>query len=227
MQPLNAIRIVMKRLVQDEKMQQQARVHATGRRGARRTVPGTVLRALGLVFGLCGVLGVSGCGTSLYRLPQPAQTAPDPATINEEARPAQGAALNGAARASLTRLYALLKAGDYEPSERYLSQETREFLAHITGQPDAATALASRKMKLQAQPEVAFDPIELLLGGNIAEVRDAMEGVTKAETANRRELFVIDPQGNAHRVIFILEGGQWVLHKTSVAPSAPISTRAS
>lgn len=207
-----------------EALKQVAAKRLWGRVGARAragiyTVPGIVLLALSVI----AMAGISGCRTSPYHLPAPAQPARDGTGADQ----VDEAALDRAARASLMKLYELLRAQQYEPAERYLSQETREFLTHITRQADAATALASRKMTLQGQAEITFDPVQLLLGGNIAEVRDAMDGVAQAETPNRRELFVIDPQGKAHRVILIREGGEWVLHKTSVGPSAPLSTPAS
>jgi hypothetical protein len=184
-----------------------------------------VLTGAGGLALTAAVLGA--CGTSPYYLPPPP-------TAEEKAEAAREAAADSAeptvtdeerdlqARASLLKLYELLSAEQYEAAEAYLSQQTRDFLRDGSQAGDPSAALASGKMAFGDERTIEFEPVELLIGGNIARIEDAMEGVEESETPNRRELFVIDPQGEAHRVVMIFEGGEWVLQATSIRPDNDI-----
>lgn len=160
---------------------------------------------------------VGGCGSSLYHLPPPTVAADREVGKDEGGEPAPSdAELDQQARAALLELYALVKSAQFEDAERYLSQETREFLSAVSATNDPSAALSSAEFKLGDGRTVQVDPVRLLFGGNIVSVQDALKEPDAGETPNRRVLHSVDPQGASHRIIMIFEGGQWVLHKTSI-----------
>lgn len=178
-------------------------------------------RALIVGF-LCGLgLFAASCASSTYYLPPPpdqqksAKKSDAGPKSNAERAPEE---LDAQAREALMELYELLEHERFEEAEDYLSQETREFLSHAGAEEDASETLSSGQIQLAGRSPIKISPVKLLIGGNIESVRDAMEGVSENQTPNRRELFVLDPAGDTHRVIMIFEGGKWVLHKTSIQP---------
>lgn len=181
----------------------------------------TIASALALVISLAMSLGVvAGCGSSAYQLPKPPpadeqrDVAADPAAQAEQRR-----ARYLEARAALLKLYSALTKERFEEAEQLLSQQTRDFLAYGNETGDPSTALSSGQLVLPDGRKVTFDPVQLLLGGKIQKIADTLEGVEEHETRRRRELFVFDPEGEPHKVVMIVEGGQWVLHRTSIDPS--------
>ncbi len=165
-----------------------------------------------------GVVAV-GCANSPYHLPAPPaqddqrNVAADPAEQAEEDRQRYLQA-----RASLLELYELLSDERFSDAEQLLSQQTRDFLAHGEQTPNAATALSQGRLVLSDGRSVEFEPVEFLLGGDVRQIQDTVEGVEEHETQGRRELFVIDAEGEPHKVVMIREGNQWVLHRTAVSP---------
>lgn len=166
---------------------------------------------------LASALFLGGCGSSLYHLPPPTTAEDRNAAADQAAKPAPSAEeLDKQARASLLALYALVQKAQFEDAERYLSQETREFLSAASDVNDPSAALAGGEFKLRDGRSVQVDAVKLLFGGNIVSVQDALKEPDTGETANRRVLHSLDPQGESHRIIMIFEGGQWVLHMTSI-----------
>jgi hypothetical protein len=161
---------------------------------------------------------MSACGETSYRLPPPSQSeqrdvAADPA---EQAEQERSRYLE--ARASLLRLYEMLSENRFEDAEQLLSQQTRDFLAYGSEAGDPSTVLSNGRLILPDGRSVEFDPVELLIGAKIQRITDSLEGVEEHETRSRRELFVVDAEGQSHQVVMISEGGRWVLHRTSVNP---------
>lgn len=167
---------------------------------------------------LCAVVAVSfGCGGSPYYLPPPKEDQGSVA-VNPAEQAEQQRQQYLAARAALLKLYETLSKDQFEAAEQYLSQQTRDFLAFGSEAGDASAALASGQLVLPNGQTVAIDPVDFLIGGKVSRIVDTREGAEEHETRRRKELFVIDPDGQAHRVIMILEGDQWVLQKTSIGP---------
>jgi hypothetical protein len=59
----------------------------------------------------------------------------------------------------------------------------------------------------------------MLLASDLSTLQDSAEGMSKVETARRREIFAI-VAGVPNRIILIKQGDRWVLHRTSF-PKAP------
>ncbi len=162
-----------------------------------------------------------GCGGSPYYLPAPPAKQEQTSVA---ANPAEQAELDRkrdlAARSALLKLYEALSKDHFEEAEKYLSQQTRDFLAYGSETGDPSAVLSEGKLHLPNGQTIAINPVKFLIGGNIANIENTMKGKKEHETSRRREFFVIDNSGKPHRVIMILEGDQWVLQKTSVNPNA-------
>ncbi|AWV89167.1 hypothetical protein [Bradymonas sediminis] len=173
---------------------------------------------LGVSLFVASAFLLSACASSVYHLPPPPTPAGQAAAAADgEASAVDDEALDAAARASLLKLYELVKREQYEEAEQYLSQETRDFLSAASGVNDPSALLSSGEFKHRDGRVLQVNPVNLLFGGNIVSVRDALKEADEGETANRRVLYVIDPQEVSHRVIMISEGGKWVLHTTSIS----------
>ena len=61
-----------------------------------------------------------------------------------------------------------------------------------------------------------IDPAQTLLAGDVSELEDALEGVSETETPRRKVLYAVQPEGEPRKIVLIKEGGQWVLHRTSL-----------
>lgn len=174
----------------------------------------------GLITAVVSVLCFAvplGCADSTYRLPAPGSAgAAQSDEPDQEHREQRNPDLE--ARARLLILYQLLAEERFEETEHLLSQQTREFLAH-SGSGDASHSLSVGEISLPNGRKYRFEPIEFLIGGEIARIANSADGVEEHETERRREFFVVDPQEQAHRVVMIREGGEWVLHKTSANPN--------
>lgn len=123
------------------------------------------------------------------------------------------------ARAVALKLYQYLSAKRFKESLSLLSGETVDMLALTSpkkGGADAAEeTLAQGTMILSSGKMIKFDPVELLVAKDISKLEDSLAGQTENETSRRKEIFAIQPDGNAQRVIVIKEAGRWVIHKTS------------
>ncbi len=155
------------------------------------------------------------CRSTPYQLPEPPPEAEQQDTDQDSERQRNP---DMEARAALLELYEMLAEERFEATEDRLSQQTRDFLAYGNERGDASDALSAGQITLPDGSSYRFDPVELLIADDIARLEDSREGAEDHETARRRVLYVIDSNGQSHRVVMIREGGQWVLHKTSVNP---------
>lgn len=155
------------------------------------------------------------CQSTPYELPEPPPQADGQDTEQDSERQRSS---DMEARAALLELYEMLDEERFEEAEDRLSQQTRDFLAYGNDQGDASDALSAGQMTLPDGRAYRFAPAELLIADDIARIEDSRDGADDHETSRRRVLYVIDSDGQAHRVVMILEGDQWVLHKTSVSP---------
>jgi hypothetical protein len=162
------------------------------------------------------LVAIGACGGSQYRLPPPPPPAEQSDATAGPAEEQRNPYLE--ARTALLELYESLSKERFEGAEQLLSQQTRDFLAYGSETGDPSTVLSEGRLILPDGRSVAFDPVELLIGGRIESIADSVEGVEEHETRNRRELFVVDPDAETHKVVMIVEGGRWVLHRTSVNP---------
>ncbi|MFP4601004.1 MAG: hypothetical protein ACLFVJ_22340 [Persicimonas sp.] len=155
------------------------------------------------------------CRSTPYQLPDP-----PPETEQQDTQQDSESQRNPdmEAREALLELSELLAEERFEEAEDRLSQQTRDFLAHGNDRGDASDALSAGQMTLPDGRNYRFEPAELLVAGDIARIEDSRDGADDHETSRRRVLYVIDSDGQAHRVVMIREGDQWVLHKTSVSP---------
>ena len=56
-------------------------------------------------------------------------------------------------------------------------------------------------------------------GGSAPEltnIKDSIEGTQEQETQRRKEIFALQPDGSARKIVVIKEGNQWVLHRTTL-----------
>jgi hypothetical protein len=163
-------------------------------------------------------VGIGACGGSPYYLPAPSQVEQRDAAVDPSEQAKQEQSRDLQARTALLELYESLSKERFEDAEQLLSQQTRDFLAYGTETGDPSTVLSSGTLVIPDGRSVEFEPVELLIGGEIQSITDSMDGAQEHETRSRRELFVVDPAGQAHQVVMISEGGRWVLHRTSINP---------
>ena len=157
-----------------------------------------------------------GCGASTYELPPPAEEGErkDVELREDDEGPEKNATM--AARAEALELYNLLSTKRYDEAAKKLSRETRQFLTHGREGGGAAEVLADGRMKLPNGSTHQFDPVELLMTSNLDRMKNSIEGVEEHETDRRREFFLIDKDGNPEKIVMILQGDGWVLHKTAI-----------
>lgn len=180
--------------------------------------PARRLKALVLVLLLW-----SGCASSsLYELPPPPpeQERQDVSLIpGEDERARERDYLE--ARATVLKVYQYLNAKRYKEALGLLSEETVDFLSYVSPKkstPQAAEeTLAQGKIILNDGQVIPIDPAALLVARDISKLEDSLAGQKESETSRRKEIFAIQADGKAQRIIVIKEAGQWVIHKTSIS----------
>lgn len=175
------------------------------------------LRALSisLLFALLSVLGAS-CST-LYDLPAPPpqdqwtsiSLVPGEDELDEEKRYIE-------ARSATLRLYSALAEEDWDGAWPLLSEETRSFLSFNAPGKDGKKVLASGQITLPSGPSKTFDPVDAFVIRDLRKITDEYKNAVQNETANRKELFVINVDENVHKVVLIREQGQWRVHRTEI-----------
>lgn len=165
----------------------------------------------------------SGCGNStLYELPPPPpeQERQDVSLIpGEDERARERDYLE--ARATVLKVYQYLNAKRYKEALSLLSEETVDFLSYVSPKKDTPQAaeetLAQGKVILNDGQVIPIDPAALLVARDISKLEDSLAGQKESETSRRKEIFAIQADGKAQRIIVIKEAGQWVIHKTSIS----------
>lgn len=169
-----------------------------------------------------GVLGAimflfSGCQDNLYVLPDPP---PEQDRRSVSLVPGEEDRLKEqhyvSARASVLKLYKLLSAKRFEESLLLMSQETRDFLAFVSPKDkNPAMTLIQGQMVLKDGKSITMDPVAFLLATDLSKLQDAVDGMSEQESLRRKEIFAVQPDGEAKKIVVILEGGRWVLHRIS------------
>ena len=129
----------------------------------------------------------------------------------EEARQAERDYLQ--ARAAVLTLFGLLQQQRYAEAKGGLSIETQDFI-RFGSEDDVADILAAGEMKLPDGKVVSFEAVSMLLAEDVSQLTDTFDGVEEQETANRKEIFAVQPSGDAVTIVVIKESGGWVLHRT-------------
>ncbi len=156
-----------------------------------------------------------GCRGTLYRLPAPGPAAEQRSVSlipGEEQRKAEELYLE--ARAKILEANNLLSTRRYAEAAALLSLETLDWLQSMGGGAEVAEILASGKLRLRDGKVVDFDPVSTLVAQDVSKLADSVDGVEEHETSGRKEIFATLPSGQLQRIVLILEGGQWVLHRT-------------
>ncbi len=161
------------------------------------------------------ILCTAACGPGLYDLPTPPpqdqwiNTGADPAA---EERASQRRYL--AARAALLQFYRALSQEDWDAAWEMMSSETQNFLNFASKGKDGKASLDSGTLEMPDGTSVEFDPVELFVIRDLRTMEDDHEGKPQAETANRKEIFVISSDNRVNKVVLIFETGQWRVHRT-------------
>lgn len=158
------------------------------------------------------------CAQDLYVLPAP----PAPSERRsvslipgEEERKREQEYLQ--ARASILKLYQLLSAKRFDEALNFMSQETRDFLAFVSPRDkNPAVTLVEGRLVLKDGTNLQIEPVSFLLAADLSKLQDEVEGRQEQESARRKEIYAIQRDGKARRIVMILEGGKWVLHRTSI-----------
>ncbi len=166
---------------------------------------------------ICLASLASACA-SVYTLPPPAA---QPETVSlipgEDERAKERLYLE--ARAAILRLNQLLASKRYREALGQMSQETRDFLTFTSPDPKAQVpaeiTLAQGKLMLKGGQEIVIEPGAFLLAADLSNLKDSVEGQAEQETPRRKEIFAVQPDGKARRIVMIREGAQWVLHRVS------------
>lgn len=177
---------------------------------------------------LCAVLCVSGVGAGcagVYELPPPpAEGQRETISLipGEEERVKEQNYLQ--ARAAVLKTYQFLSAKRFKESLALMSTATQGLLTSTSPQKGASNpaviTLSEGKMVLPSGQTLTFDPAAFILAPDISDMKDTLEGQTEQETARRKELFAMQPDGTARRIVVINEGGRWVIHRTKAPGGA-------
>lgn len=157
---------------------------------------------------------------SLYEIPPPPPEK-ERKTISlipgEEERQAERDYLQ--ARSAVIQLNSYLKSKRFEESLKLMSQETQAMLEFLSPSPKAKqpalATLIEGKISIRGQIR-DIDPAAMLLASDLTQIKDAVDGKEEQETQRRKELFALQPDGSIRKIVMIKEGGQWVLHRTSL-----------
>lgn len=174
-----------------------------------------------LLFVVAAGTSLAACGRrTLYELPPPppAEERRDVSLIpGEEERQSEQAYVE--ARAAIIELNGLLKTRRYEEAMGLMSQETQTMLAYLSPQPESdrpALATLTEGAILVSGQRREIEPAAMLLAPDLGRLQDAIEGQREQETRLRKEIFALQPDGSARKIVVIKEGGRWVLHRTSI-----------
>jgi hypothetical protein len=157
------------------------------------------------------------CQATLYELPAP----PPPEARKsvslvpgEKERKAEELYLE--ARTQILELYNLLSTKRFEEAADLLSLETRDFLKKLGNGAPVHEVLALEELTLPSGKVVPFDPVSILLAEDVSKLQDSVPGVEEQETSSRKEIFATLPSGKLQKIVLIVEGGKWVLHRTRI-----------
>ena len=161
---------------------------------------------------------LSACPGPLYELPDPPAVPREVSLYpGEEQRARERDYV--AARGVVIRISGLLNSKRYEEALELMSAETKDMLEYLSpkrGEEGAAVhALSEGTLMLGGAPR-QVDVVELLVGSDLSEIEDAVEGVEEQETLQRKEIFVITEDKEPRRLVVIKQGGDWVLHRTKI-----------
>ena len=76
-------------------------------------------------------------------------------------------------------------------------------------------ALSQGKVQINGQVR-EVEPAAMLLAPELTNIKDSIEGTQEQETQRRKEIFALQPDGSARKIVVIKEGNQWVLHRTTL-----------
>ena len=128
------------------------------------------------------------------------------------------------ARAAVLKTYQFLSAKRFKESLALMSGATQELLKSTSPSPSAAEpavfTLSEGKMLLPNGRSISFDPNAFILAEDISDMKDELEGQPEQESARRKELFAVQPDGSVRRIVVIKEGGRWVIHRTKAPTGA-------
>ncbi len=123
------------------------------------------------------------------------------------------------ARASLLRLNTLIESKRFEEALELMSQETVAMLEFVSPDKNSsapATAVFTLNQVVIDGKVQEVRPLELLLAADLSDIKDSVEGAKENESARRKEIFAIQPQGAPRKIVMIKEGDTWLLHRTKI-----------
>jgi len=167
------------------------------------------LIALGLV-----VLLLPACGRSLYVLP-PAP--PESEWVDLNAPPEVDAQVElkrfFEARSVASKTYVALVNGDWDVAIANMSQETRNMLELMSDGKGATATLAKGVLMRQDGQAFKFDPAADFFLPNLQNFKDTIPNVPpEAENDKRKEIYAINGNGQARKLVFIFEEDAWRFH---------------
>ena len=128
------------------------------------------------------------------------------------------------ARATVLKAYQFLSAKRFKESLGLMSTATQALLKSTSPKKGATnpavSTLSEGKMLLPSGQTLTFDPAAFILAPDISDMKDTLEGQSEQETARRKEIFAVQPDGSARRIVVIKEGGRWVIHRTKAPGDA-------
>lgn len=166
---------------------------------------------------LFSILFFFSCGGTLYELPPPKPKSEWRKVSLNPTKDAQSTAmLFNNAKAKLLTLYGNLNAQDFESATKLLSIETQDFLK-FGSERSVSEVLSEKKIKLSNGKLVEFDPVSMLLAEDVSMLVDTVKGIPENETSKRKEIFAKQSDGSYQRIVMIMQGNTWVLHRTRIS----------
>ena len=113
------------------------------------------------------------------------------------------------------KLYAALASHDFEEAIDFMATDTVAFLSEAADGRGPVAALESGKIYKDGK-EFDFNPADVFYIENLSDIRDDFGKEEQKENKKRKELFAVNSNGQARRIVMILEQDRWKFYATSI-----------
>jgi hypothetical protein len=189
-------------------------------------------RGRGLICALNGgvllviLFSILGCGPALYDLPPAPPKEQWISFSSADPEDKQGSVERFLASKKVAiELYAALSDKKWPEALAMMSQETRNFLEDSSNGKGALGALEAGELAFAGQV-ARFRPAADFFIADLAGIKDALPNApAENETKLRKELYAINSDGQARKILFIYEADAWRFHSpflgTPILAAAP------
>jgi hypothetical protein len=169
------------------------------------------------------LLSLSGCGPSLYDLPDPPareQWQRHSLSPGEDDGASQERFL--AAQDSVLTFVEAMNARRFDDAYALLSNETRILLDDLSLSGRGEDVLETGQIRRDGA-DYRVDALDLFVIRDLAFIEDTHEASSESETYRRKEVYCLGEDAHVHHVVLILEEDVWRIHKAEIdlTPGAP------